>query len=678
MSRNRIIIIAVIILLLLTFSALVLQNIKLDRDLNNKTEKYFSELEREHSRLEKLNSEFTAVTTDLNEVRKKLYLPERVYVSPQKDISSALASGEKKNKNLPFYLAVDRLKIFNGNLENAKKVSNIVNSPVFTPLIRKYKLELQKQGDNGYCLLKNGQRYFSIQASNEKTFSIVFSDSVQNTKKNFKLTNTIYTKIDEYLKTSLPVINSHFKERADFITLFNSLKTNSIIIKIIKKNHLSQKFYKSASLYNTNILTEDGRTVLTGSLNLNSLTFSIDTKKFNKFTLFYNEFLKMLVQADKRTNSQIRIDNAKAEIIKIARDPVFKKYLQEHHMNLSLKVREDNDYYYFDFFNQENKKQGALGVLKHIGKIYLFDADDVVIASLQSLQYESSKKGANTYKIPDNLTSFTGSLDNTGSLNLILVGSHEKNADTIILVNLNKGKNRIILFSIPRDLYYNNRKINDYYRTYGGTRFSEIISKITGLKITGYIGVDMYAFIDIINILGGIDVNLKSTLIDPTYKVRDNGVWTTLNYDKGMHHLTGIESLRIARSRHTSSDFGRSDRQQLILQGVKDKLNSLNITDMNKVYSIFKTIDEYLDSDISPMEMISLFLTYRNATMVRKDGLSTFNVLYNTYSNIHALKDLSKQYNKNFNRGEWILLPRNDNWNVIKWYINKILKDPEP
>lgn len=678
MSRNRIIIIAVIILLLLTFSALVLQNIKLDRDLNNKTEKYFSELEREHSRLEKLNSEFTAVTTDLNEVRKKLYLPERVYVSPQKDISSALASGEKKNKNLPFYLAVDRLKIFNGNLENAKKVSNIVNSPVFTPLIRKYKLELQKQGDNGYCLLKNGQRYFSIQASNEKTFSIVFSDFVQNTKKNFKLTNTIYTKIDEYLKTSLPVINSHFKERADFITLFNSLKTNSIIIKIIKKNHLSQKFYKSASLYNTNILTEDGRTVLTGSLNLNSLTFSIDTKKFNKFTLFYNEFLKMLVQADKRTNSQIRIDNAKAEIIKIARDPVFKKYLQEHHMNLSLKVREDNDYYYFDFFNQENKKQGALGVLKHIGKIYLFDADDVVIASLQSLQYESSKKGANTYKIPDNLTSFTGSLDNTGSLNLILVGSHEKNADTIILVNLNKGKNRIILFSIPRDLYYNNRKINDYYRTYGGTRFSEIISKITGLKITGYIGVDMYAFIDIINILGGIDVNLKSTLIDPTYKVRDNGVWTTLNYDKGMHHLTGIESLRIARSRHTSSDFGRSDRQQLILQGVKDKLNSLNITDMNKVYSIFKTIDEYLDSDISPMEMISLFLTYRNATMVRKDGLSTFNVLYNTYSNIHALKDLSKQYNKNFNRGEWILLPRNDNWNVIKWYINKILKDPEP
>jgi len=675
MSRNRIIIIAVGILLFLTFSALVLQNIKLNRDLNKKTGKYFSELEREHSRLETLTSEFTSVTTDLNEVRKKLYLPERVYIKPQKDTSSTLVHGEKKNKGLAFYLAVDRLKIFNRNLENAAKVSHIVKSPVFRTLIKKYNLELQEQGDNGYRLVKNAQRYFSIKASNEKNFSIIFSDSLQSTQQNFELSKAMYTKMDEYLKTSVSILDTHFKERAAYITLFNSLKTNNVIIKIIEKNHLSFNFYNNVSSYTTRILTEDGRTVLSGSLNLKSLTFSIGTKKFSKFKLFYNDFLTMLDQADKRTASQIRIDSAKAEIRKIAQDPVFIKYLQEHRMNLSQKVRQDNDYYYFDFFNTENKKQGALGVLKHVGKIYLFDADDVVIASLQSLQYESSQKSTNTYTIPDNLTSFTGSLENTESLNLILIGSHEKNADTIILVNLNKEKNKIILFSIPRDLYYKNRKINDYYRTYGGTRFSEIISKITGLNITGYIGVDMYAFIDVINILGGIDVNLKSTLIDPTYKVRDNGVWTTLHYDKGPHHLYGIESLRIARSRHTSSDFGRSDRQQLILQGVKDKLNSLNITDMNKVYSIFKTIDEYLDSDISPMEMISLFLTYRNATMEKKDGLSTFNVLYNTYSNIHALKDLSKQYNKNFDRGEWILLPRNDNWNVIKWYIDKILKE---
>ena len=187
--------------------------------------------------------------------------------------------------------------------------------------------------------------------------------------------------------------------------------------------------------------------------------------------------------------------------------------------------------------------------------------------------------------------------------------------------------------------------------------------------------MDMYAFIDIINILGGIDIELASDLADPTYKIRDNGVWTTLYYSKGKHHLNGLEALRIARSRHTSSDFGRSDRQQLILKGVKDKLNQLNVTDMNKVYSIFKTLDEYLDTNIPSMEMISIFLKYKNAEIEKKDGLSVFNVLYNTYSNIHSLKDKSLQYEEGFNRGAWILLPRNDDWNVIKWYINGLLNE---
>lgn len=195
------------------------------------------------------------------------------------------------------------------------------------------------------------------------------------------------------------------------------------------------------------------------------------------------------------------------------------------------------------------------------------------------------------------------------------------------------------------------------------------------MKIAGYVGVDMYAFIDVINILGGIDVELKSDISDPTYKIRDNGIWKTLYYSKGKHHLNGLEALRIARSRHTSSDFGRSDRQQLILKGVKDKLNELNISDMDKVYSIFKTADRYLDTNISTMEMISIFMKYKNSDIEKKDGLSVFNVLYNTYSNIYNLKDKSRQFDDNFNRGAWILLPRNDDWNVIKWYINGLINE---
>ena len=185
----------------------------------------------------------------------------------------------------------------------------------------------------------------------------------------------------------------------------------------------------------------------------------------------------------------------------------------------------------------------------------------------------------------------------------------------------------------------------------------------------------MYAFIDLINILGGIDIYLESDLIDPTYMVRDNGEWSTLYYKKGTHHLNGIESLRIARSRHTSSDFGRTSRQQLVIQGIKDKMSGLDISDLGTFLKLFQTLENYLDTNFSAMEMLGLFMKYKDTEVNRKQGLSTFNVLYNTYTNIYKLKDKSKQYEDDFYRGYWILLPRKDDWNVIKWYIRSLIED---
>ncbi len=64
---------------------------------------------------------------------------------------------------------------------------------------------------------------------------------------------------------------------------------------------------------------------------------------------------------------------------------------------------------------------------------------------------------------------------------------------------------------------------------------------LSGLEINEYIIVDMFAFIDVINILDGIDVELSEDLVDPTYKVRNNGKWSTLYYKKGIHHVTVLK-----------------------------------------------------------------------------------------------------------------------------------------
>ena len=135
--------------------------------------------------------------------------------------------------------------------------------------------------------------------------------------------------------------------------------------------------------------------------------------------------------------------------------------------------------------------------------------------------------------------------------------------------------------------------------------------------------------------------------------------------------------MRIARSRHTSSDFGRTSRQQLIIQGIKDRLAGFDITDLGTILQLFQTMDKYLNSNFSAVEMLSLFIKYRDTEIDRKQGLSVFNVLYNTYTNIYKLEDKSKQYEEDFYRGYWILLPRKDDWNVIKWYIRSLIEDNE-
>ena len=103
--------------------------------------------------------------------------------------------------------------------------------------------------------------------------------------------------------------------------------------------------------------------------------------------------------------------------------------------------------------------------------------------------------------------------------------------------------------------------------------------------------------------------------------------------------------------------------------------SGLDISDLGTFLKLFQTLENYLDTNFSAMEMLGLFMKYKDTEINRKQGLSTFNVLYNTYTNIHILEDKSKQYEDNFYRGYWILLPRKDDWNVIKWYIRSLIEE---
>jgi polyisoprenyl-teichoic acid--peptidoglycan teichoic acid transferase len=254
----------------------------------------------------------------------------------------------------------------------------------------------------------------------------------------------------------------------------------------------------------------------------------------------------------------------------------------------------------------------------------------------------------------------------------------------MIFANVNPAKRKITLVSIPRDLYYNNRKINSIYFFYGMEELKRALSFVTGYKIDKFVLIDMYAFIDVIDLIGGIDVHLDSPVIDPTYKTLDGGVWGTLYYRAGDHHLSGKQALRLARTRHTSSDFARAERQQMILEALQDKAKNFGFGDANKLTEIAKTVISKTETDINLAEGLSYYFRYQNFQISRGHVLSSGNVLESKYTgdikkaaqdcNKEELTDDQKAACEKIVKGEYILLPRNNNWNTVRWYFNQIIE----
>ena len=158
-------------------------------------------------------------------------------------------------------------------------------------------------------------------------------------------------------------------------------------------------------------------------------------------------------------------------------------------------------------------------------------------------------------------------------------------SDTIMLWRIGGGTSRRL--SIPRDTVvpipgHGDDKINAAY-AYGGPALAiktvEEFARSEGvnLKINHLIIVNLAAFPDFINAIGGVDVKTGRVCSEISGGVKNGGF--TLNLRPGTHHLNGIQALVYARTRENrcnpaDSDLTRVQHQQQILNGVKSQLFS--------------------------------------------------------------------------------------------------------
>ena len=154
-------------------------------------------------------------------------------------------------------------------------------------------------------------------------------------------------------------------------------------------------------------------------------------------------------------------------------------------------------------------------------------------------------------------------------------------SDTLMLWRIGGGTSRRL--SIPRDTMaaipgHGTSKINAAY-AYGGPALTiRAVEAFTGVKINHVIVVNLAAFPKFIDAIGGIDITTGRICSDISGGASNGGF--SLNLAPGTHHLTGIQALTLARTRHNTcnpaeSDLTRVRRQQEILNAVKGQLLSV-------------------------------------------------------------------------------------------------------
>lgn len=185
------------------------------------------------------------------------------------------------------------------------------------------------------------------------------------------------------------------------------------------------------------------------------------------------------------------------------------------------------------------------------------------------------------------------------------------NGDSLMLISFNPNTLNATILSIPRDTYVpiscfpNNKKNKITHAGWHGEKcMEETIENFTGVDIDYYVKVDFKGVVDLVEILGGITVDVPMNFCEQD-SARSFKNQQCLK--KGLQVLNGEEALALARHRHTllTGDFQRGLNQQLVVEGILGQLKT--VKDVNQFYNILTTIEKHMDTNLTTSQILSLY-----------------------------------------------------------------------
>ncbi|MEJ0073083.1 MAG: LCP family protein [Candidatus Saccharibacteria bacterium] len=227
-----------------------------------------------------------------------------------------------------------------------------------------------------------------------------------------------------------------------------------------------------------------------------------------------------------------------------------------------------------------------------------------------------------------------------GRVNILLLGiggpGHDGPdlTDTIMLLSVDPVNNTATMLSVPRDLWVNQpipyfgsqQKINAAYESgkyhylghndassanaaaveAGFSNLDAVIKTVLDVNVNYHMLVDFQAFKQAVDTVGGVTVNVPTELYDPTMAWENHN--SPILAAAGVQQMNGTQALLYARSRETTSDFARGQRQRQILVALKDKvLTAGTLSNPAKIDALMNAFGDNVYSDLSTQGATRLF-----------------------------------------------------------------------
>lgn len=254
--------------------------------------------------------------------------------------------------------------------------------------------------------------------------------------------------------------------------------------------------------------------------------------------------------------------------------------------------------------------------------------------------------------------------------------------DTIMLMSVSQ--NDVVIVSVPRDIWITelNDKINSAYDQGGLNLAKSVVEGIVGLPIHNALAIDFDGFKEIIDILGGVEVEVERAFKDEKFPIpgKENDEcggdpqylcrYETIEFKSGRQTMDGDTALKFARSRHSTdpeegTDLARAERQQKVLLAIKDKaLSKETYLSLPKLRALWSTFWKITETDLSRSQL---------AVVAR--------LLFDSKNNMNSFVIpseflLNPPYSPTY-KNLYVFLPKSGNWDEVHTWVLGVVGIPK-